>query len=484
MPQIIQNSTVPFMDRLWSAGSATDDYWNGIWGLLRSYPTPQPALATLSSNPNGRRALATGLGATFNGSCPAAAPVRNLDVTAVYGNKAFANSLLTYNDRTDGAYGPLVDPWSIVYVRSADLNAAGKLLAGVPKEPLVLRARAGECIQLTLRNGMQGNRVELDGFNTLPMIVEGFNANEIKPSNEVGLHPQLVYYDVSRDDGANVGTNPTQTVGFGGVPRLYQWYAGDLKVNANGTVTATPIEFGATNLISADRIEHASKGAFGALIIEPADATWVEDTAARAQATVTSASSGNFRELVLMIQNDVNLQLTTTAGLTPIANLPGAEDSEDSGQKAFNYRTEPFWHRMQYAPDTPLTTTRTFDFHNVLSNTQVGADPQTPVFTVSAGTPVRIRLLQAGGHARNEVFALHGHAWDKEPYINGSSKLGFNALSPWEGAAKGIGPTNHADFLLRNGAGGKFSVVGDYLFRDMASFGQDGGLWGILRVIP
>jgi hypothetical protein len=48
----------------------------------------------------------------------------------------------------------------------------------------------------------------------------------------------------------------------------------------------------------------------------------------------------------------------------------------------------------------------------------------------------------------------------------------------------GHGPTNHADLLLRNGAGGAFSILGDYLFRDFAGPGFDGGLWGILRVVP
>ena len=38
---------------------------------------------------------------------------------------------------------------------------------------------------------------------------------------------------------------------------------------ATGRMTATPIEFGATNLISSDPIKHSNKGAIGALIIEP-----------------------------------------------------------------------------------------------------------------------------------------------------------------------------------------------------------------------
>jgi hypothetical protein len=166
----------------------------------------------------------------------------------------------------------------------------------------------------------------------------------------------------------------------------------------------------------------------------------------------------------------------------PTPNLAGEEDPEDSGVKAVNFRTEPFWTRLQYPAETPLTTTRTFDFHDVVSNALVGADPQTPVFTAQSGTPVRFRLLMAGGHSRNIVFALHGHGWQKEPWVGDSTLQGSNSRSPLEGAHMGIGPTDHFNLLVN--AGGAFQVEGDYLFRDMASFGFDGGLWGIFRVVP
>jgi hypothetical protein len=97
---------------------------------------------------------------------------------------------------------------------------------------------------------------------------------------------------------------------------------------------------------------------------------------------------------------------------------------------------------------------------------------------------VRLRLLQPGGHSRNISFALHGHVWDRQPYINGSTQLGRNGFSFLEGAHMGIGPTSHFDLLLRNGAGSAFGITGDYLFRDFAGPGFDGGLWGLLRVSP
>jgi hypothetical protein len=462
--------------------------------------------------------------------------VRPFDVTAVAASTALPNGSLVYNSRIDGSFGVLSDPTSILYFRSSDLQLVKgvlKPIPGVPIEPLILRARAGECIQLTLRNALPEKPFEMDGYNMLPMIVEGFNANDIAPSSRVGLHPQLLHFDVSRYDGDDVGINASltgivQTVPPGGVT-TYEWYAGEISVDSAGNITATPIEFGATNLISSDRIEHASKGAIGALIIEPEMATWSEDClyigavpqpgCTRAAAWVTnpgalSAQDREFRELVLLFQNDINMRM---GGLTDedmknaaygveslpsdypkygeeVRNLGAGDDAEDSGQKALNYRTEPLWKRMQHAAEMPSEQTRDLtDWWDVVSNGKVGdpavplptaqpGDPLTPVFLAKSGYATRFRVLQAGGHARNEVFSVHGHEWDKEPYVAGSTRIGRNSFSFFEGARFGHGPTNHFDAVLRNGAGGAFHVGGDFLYRDAAGIGFDNGLWGILRV--
>jgi hypothetical protein len=506
IPQLIKNSQPAeggSVDRLWRAGSSTDDGWNGLWGILRAYSGLRNGLAALPGNADGKSDLAPGTAGSFGFSCPANAPVRTFDVSAVAASTALPNGRLVYNSRSDGSFGPLFDPTAILYVRSGDLDAAGKLkptLSGRP-EPLILRALAGDCIKLTLRNKLPATLTELDGYNTLPMAVEGFNANDIRPSNKVGLHPQLLHYDVSRFDGANIGRNGVQTVAPG-LFKTYEWYAGDVTVNPDGTATATPIEFGAINLTSSDPIEHASKGAFGALIIEPQNGFINEfDPTRRAMATISGGSEGSFREFVVLLQNDVNMRTDSdlpwpsdpgchfnepTPGSGqgwPVENLGCVEDSEDSGQKAVNYRTEPLWKRMQHAPDEPFSLTDDFqDWWDVLSNTKVGGEPVTPIFPAIPGQKVRFRLLMPGGHSRNIVFALHGHEWAREPYINNSTRLGSNAFSFWEGARMGHGPTNHFDILLRNGAGGAFAIPGDYLFRDQVGTGLDAGIWGLFRV--
>jgi len=409
------------------------------------------------------------------GICPGTAPKRTIRVTAVNAS-ALPGGKLIYNSRA-GNGGALNDPTAIMYFRSDDIDQYGKVKAGVPIEPLVVRARAGECINFALTNGLPKTLADLDGFNTMYNLIFHFNANQVKPSNQVGLHPQLVAYNVVNSDGKNVGFNPNQTVGPGGIAR-YRWYAGDIVINGNKRI-ATPIEFGATNLISSDPIKHSNKGAIGSLIIEPQGSTWIEDAGSRAQATVTKPDGTSFREFVLQFQSDINLRY---ADGTAVPLVAGEEDAEDSGHKAFNYRTEPLWKRMGFAPDTPLEQTRDFDFTNVLTNAQVGGDPQTPVFTATAGQNVRFRVLKANGHSRSAVFNLHGHFWQEEPYENNSKVIGNNPLSEFKGSQYGIGPSAHHEVIPVNGAGGARRVAGDYLYRDQMSFKFDGGLWGIFRV--
>jgi hypothetical protein len=317
----------------------------------------------------------------------------------------------------------------------------------------------------------------------MPMIVNRFNANQVKPSTHVGLHPQLVFFDVTRSDGTNVGFNKVQTAAPGHSVN-YQWFAGEMTVQPNGFGATFPIEFGATNLQSSDPIKHSNKGAIGALIIEPQGSTWTEGPNLRAQATVTHPG-GTFREFVVLHQTDLNLRfgerVDENGRPAAVPNLAEAEDPEDSGQKAFNYRTEPLWKRLGFEPDTPLEQTRDFIFTNSLDS-GVHGDPVTPIFTASAGTQSRFRLLMPGGHARNSVFNLHGHIWEELPWTNASTRLGHNPLSQWEGARYGIGAGSHFNLLLKNGAGGRFLINGDYLYRNQTSFLFDGGMWGVFRV--
>ena len=474
-------------DFLWG-GLAKQNLWDGTWGLMRVYRNNAKNLQSLPSNPDNKADF--GNKNAFAGVCPKDAPVTEFDVTAVTAEDALPGGTLVYNERTDQG-GRLHDPSAILYVRTDDLDNQGKLKDSAPVEPLILRARAGDCIELTLRNELPtfGTPMpDYDGFNAMPMIIDDFNTNQISPSRRVGLHPQLVTYDVLNSDGTYVGTNPNQLVNPG-KSETYTWYAGIHEPQPDGDIEAIPAEFGATNLISSDPIEHSHKGAIGALVIEGQDATWQTDPDTRAAATVTRADGGSFREFVVINQDDIWLR--RGEGFGEVHPLHGATsdnltDAAHSGLSAFNYRTEPIWKRMGYEPDRDAGFTRNLDFTDVLTNAQVGGeDPVTPVFTAEAGEAVWFRFLNAGGHGHGSVPAVQGHNWQQLPWVDGSTRIGDNPLSEWKGAWEGHGPGSHVNLILNDGAGGTFEVPGDYLYRAQGpSFRFDQGLWGILRVLP
>ncbi|MEP7010832.1 MAG: copper oxidase [Acidobacteriota bacterium] len=549
------NADGKFADFLYKPGAATESQWDGLWGLIRAYRGPRPDLRVLeSTNPDARgtdvaggyrvteASTAVGVkafdtdgetsralvgngaaGSAIPTNCPSASTLRHFDITAVSAaevlrNDGFgANAGLIYNRRPDVvnhpsppeghggiSVGPLHQSDAIMFVYKSDLDySQGRplLIPSVRREPLVLRARAGECIEVKLNNDIPPAYTDLlDGFNGMPMIVENFNADQVKTSLDVGLHPQLVAYDIMTSDGTNVGLNPAQlgkqTVAPGeGV--VYYWYAGSF-------VGSTPlaVEFGGSGLTSSDPIKHASKGAIGALIIEPPGSTWTEDLVpetdlsirkSRASAVISPTDVRKFREFVVMFQDDLNLRFTKGDGYDysnpafgpAIPNLIVNVDSEGSGQKAINYRTEPLWFRAGWSPETSTNDTRNFtQFHQLMENAWIHNDPETPVFQATKGDSVRMRVVHPGGHELPIVFDLHGHVWEEYPVLAGSNstRQGSNPVCEWKGTRDGMGASDHFDALLKIGAGGMVGVTGDYLYRDYTPAHLDDGLWGLFRV--
>lgn len=259
-------------DRLYVIDASQDGLWSGAWGVLRSYDQRQTDLVPLPSHPRPSHLPA-------GSACPASAPVRSYHVAAVLANQVLDpvagiaippaapgsilnpdGGTLVYNPRqtqltllvdgkptTFGA-GPLHDPTAILFVRLSDLDpATGKLKPGAPLEPVVIRAAAGDCVQVALHNKLPvkpGGMPDLDGYTALSGLVirdhgaggssmTSFNNNLIRPSNVIGLHPQMVHYDVQASDGDTVGVNLVGGVAPGGI-KLYQWYAGVLDTETAG----------------------------------------------------------------------------------------------------------------------------------------------------------------------------------------------------------------------------------------------------------
>ncbi len=457
-------------DFLYQPGASVDDQWNGMWGILREYRGKRGDLLPLPNNLDGKLPWSTHIRSQLKNwqrVCPRTAPWRKFWISAVAAAEVVGVDGVVYNS----GHG-LHDPTALMYVLDSDLDAAGRLKPGTPIEPLILRANAGDCVKITLRNRLPTVVPDFDGFNMFPMIVNNFNANQVRPSSHVGLHLQLGHYDVGRRDGMNVGLNVHHTQPPGPKKQDYVMYAGSLAVGEDGWVTATPIEFGAINMIPTDPLKQSSKGLVGGLIIEPKGSSWTfPEAGTRATADVFSPR-GVFREFVMVTQTDIQMVLPDG---TPVPRVGGApEDAEDSANRALNYRSEPMWTRAGFDPGADFETTNDIDFSDVLSEAGGGVI-ETPLFTAEVGTPVRFRVLQPQGHPRNQVISIQGHMWRHEPGNPNSNVIGSQG---------GHGPAMHWDIIPLHGAGGAFGIAGDYLYRDRASFAVDGGTWGVFRVTP
>ena len=518
-----------FTDHLYSS-AATDNLWDGQWGILRVFagsqydPTrdnaradgtkelvvPDPSdsegertikLARLPNNLAPEAEKTAPITVTPAGDDPDKAfviqkPVcgevnRKYGVTAILARDIIPSGQVTYSKKAS-----IFDPNAILFVEDGNYDALKS--GAMEPEPLILRANSNECVAVTLRNKLPEALPENNSWNMVPMIVNHFNFNQVRTSNRVALHSQLVAVNTFLDDGARVGYNKDSTVGPG-EEKTYLWYAGDRYVYPNGDVQHTPIEFGATGLRDmGDVIKHASHGAIGALIIEPELSEW-KTGISQAAADIYLRGRFAFREFVVLYQTDLSLHYIPRDGdrrAIPIPNISETDDSEDSGAKAFNYKTEPLWWRLNLditsppigGPDHPGPSFNDREQSNVLSSDDpnIGCggacgDPETPLFEATAGQNVRFRVLDVAGHPRQHGFTIHGHNWQLEPWQNNSRVQGFNLRSFSIGSESGIGPTRHVNILTK--AGGVFMRDGDYLYRTQESFNFSyGGLWGIFRV--
>ncbi|OFX14781.1 MAG: hypothetical protein A2V59_09795 [Armatimonadetes bacterium RBG_19FT_COMBO_69_19] len=609
-------------DYAYSMDASHDGWFSGMWGISRVYNNRQNDLTMLPTSVTGARIANAD---AFEGPCPAHTEgsgrnrrkvidnLRTYDITAVLANDvlphngdvtirdvcpgplcveaghvgtapAASGGTLVYNPRTDRVagidafgnnlvhFGPIHDPTAILYVRTSDLDANGKLKSGVKVEPLILRAGAGQCVQVTLRNrlhplanvvvpvidSLTGQQVinsttlqpvtttvqnsttpDLATYSSIQGVVKRdrfslqgsttFQTNLFLASSYVGLHPQLVEFDGSRANGILVGTNTntnSKTILAPGEQNTYLWYAGSIAANQvpgpggrkDFQLVATAVELGGSNLQPADVVKQGAKSLVGQLVVEPANASWVEVPAVgRASATVT-ANGNSFRDFSTVWTKALTHYY---ADSSPVEHMNGEgvgipEDSQEASGMAINYGIEPLWFRAGILPQSAFGNTGYGGVNpqfDLFSNTRlrpsgspiVGAigEPATPVFTVGAGMPFRMRVANPYGTSRGTTFQLHGHVWQRDPYICqgikdsilgrcattvvGSQMIGDNKQAFYQGGQESITPATHFDIVVplaggKANEGGSSSVTGDFLFRDGASFGSASGLWGILRV--
>ena len=384
---------------------------------------------------------------------------------------------------------------------------------GTPIEPIVLRANAGDCITVTLRNRLTGNNPELATYSTLQGVVkrdrfglEGsttFQTNLIQTSSFIGLHPQLVQFDPSRADGTVVGLNDrglnNALAGLTppGSTEQVKWYAGDIaatKVGGQYALTATPIEFGGVSLMPADKIRQGQKSLVGTLVVERQGATWAEtntnldhqlgtgtrgtrtmaDVCPGGQNPCTSAAVGAYRSLsVVMTKGNTHFYRDSS----PVEHINGEavgipEDSQEASGMALNYGIEPLWFRFGLVPQAPFNNqpggfggvpNSHQSYSNILTANQ---DPATPVLIANAGKEARMHVVVPHGTTRGTTINVHGHLWNRHDYVcEGSARNGLaGACTMTEVASRNIGATPYVS-ALNQGANESITPASHWTFR-------------------
>jgi hypothetical protein len=485
---------------------------DGMWGIFRAYKSKRDDLAVLSTNAYPQPVPQK----QYGYSCPPNAPMRRFTV-----NAESPSTPIIFNSRgVDGANKfpstTIQNPYPLLYTFQNTTPPGGAQTNVIPNssEPLILRANAGECIALTLKNAMNASANVFNVSSTAAFAADV----QLFPSTYAGLTPALLSFDVMNSGGLNVGFNPVQTVNPG-ASRTYYWYAGQTKVDAQGNITGTPIELGGVNLTPSDPLEQDKHGLVGGLVVEPpATVACVDDNFIYAQggqklvktyasATVYDGTDCNYpgklrhREFVVVTQDDLtNLTWGSACyclpGMTPGANCTGTGCEQGIGsppsptiQVGVNYRVEPMAYRfnatefndLQPPPPQPQWGLVWRGF----ADDFVIAEPQTPIFAAARNTPTRLHLLHPGGSGDQQVLALHGHVWQELPFTAGSTVIGNNTLSMWLGARDNYGANTSYPINLpaeTGGAGGRNGVMGDYIYRTTPANFVTQGIWGLMRV--
>jgi hypothetical protein len=381
-PAHLKGSVVPFVDYLYAPSSATKGLAKGTWGIMRAYEDKVGKLVSLPNNPIGKGNVAKGFYDVPHGVTPR---TFNISVDALTGFEGAVTGL------------------------QYSVCIKGKCAAH--DKTLVLRANAGDWIELTLTNNIteaQAKQLKTNWGGNKSEYTSSNSVNPYSTSSRVGLHAALLSYDTTTSNGINIGFNGVnnddyQTVAPGET-KTYHWYAGQIELDENSKSKRKliPTEFGAVNLLPSGSLLQQSYGLFGALIIEPIGAKWDDSEAYKLSADIYD-SQGNplFTEIV-------------------VTNI----NSSGSG---------------------------------------IGGSA-----TAVAGTEVRFRVLNPGAGSpgtttdRGTTIAIEGHGWPEEPFKDDSKVIGRNPLTQWMGTQQVRALESYNLVLPR--AGGAKAIPGSYDF--------------------
>ena len=319
-------------------------------------------------------------------------------------------------------------------------------------QPLVIRANQGECLRVTLRNGLANGE-----------------------SASLNIHGSSLY--IAKTGEAAIATVPS-AMAAPGTFVTYQWYI----------PTDTPEGTHYFHSHGNNR-EQTAHGLFGALIVEPSGSIYLEPKTGEAlrsgwAAIIRDPNGSDFREFTITYHEigDESYELRDGTGEEKTQTDPFTKAYRPAS-RAINYRSEPFMNRLNAVTDGQV------DVSQVYSSYTFG-DPATPIARTYLGDPVKQRLVH-GGSETIHVHHVHGGAirWRRQPgtedtaFDTGLDK--FPPLTPEVSArvdSQSVGPSESYDLEHECGAGGCQQSTGDFLVHCHVAQHYISGMWMVWRV--
>ncbi|WP_067500090.1 multicopper oxidase domain-containing protein [Actinoplanes sp. TFC3] len=453
-------------DHLWHL-AAMDDLWLGCWGLVRALTPHESNLEDLPALPGTARA--------------GTLPPRPLTGTGV---REYVVRARRIEHEYDGRH--LTDPWGLIFEEAGGFvtdDEGNRRAVNVreTREPLVLRARRGEWVKVTLINELlPGEDPLLPEFGVEPEPPRlPLDEDQRTVTPRVSMHPSLLRYDVVSDDGAFVGRNHDGTVahlqgeehGHGEAVdpeaagrvvlrdgprhdhdennwREYWWYADEDL--APGSYQEGPGQVCYLQDL-ADVRNHRHHGLIGALVVEPGDVTAFDPRTGIERWTGGNVLLRNehghlvANEQVLLIQDGLRQFVNGNPDL-PVRDIVPDDDPEDSGEKGFSYGSAMVHPRDVLRRDTP----------------------PTPIWHARVGQTLWLHLAGASDKPRAHTFTVHGMAWEHAPWVPGG---------PHEGSLSGFTAGSARTMVMQA------RHRGDHAYRSGAfRWAVENGAWGVIRV--
>ncbi len=404
------------------------------------------------------------------GNCPATAPVRKYDISAI-------NAEISLNQWLDFYPGYMyVLTEDIEKVRAEEAkNAAAREKEGHTDpggvknglqdqwiQPLVIRGNQGDCVKFTLRNQLEGGE-------------------------EVSLHIHGSDMVMSKTGAAATTTNADSVAEEGKAIEM-EWY-----------IHPDTQEGGRQfHSYSNDR-ELTVMGLFGTFVVEPRGSEYLDPigtgpaTPKRSgwQAMIKNGTGPDFREFVL-IYHEVGDE-----AFRPVNKhgdfLPQRDPLTDAyrpGARALNYRSEPFGINNMHVQHEYFG----FEDESMAYSSYTFGDAAPTIPRSYLGDPAKFRIVHGG----SEVFHSHhphGGAirWQRSPRASdempvwhkgqtGPVKVPVIRTKSDRVDVEVIGPSEALDLETECGSGLCQWLAGDFLFHCHVAHHYVAGMWGYWRV--